>query len=138
MIFCCDTGGCPHNRIGLSPFLLRFGHVGEGIFLRDNAALRSGVQDVQRLRQPLVRPHLRVAHGLDQAEPVALVAVEFAGDAGPAVAALDRRIAPVVQQLVAEEGGLVDLAGYLERLPSMCGIATDFLLILERFGPFEF
>jgi hypothetical protein len=50
-------------------------------------------------------------HGLDQAEPVALVAIELAGDAGLAIAALDRRNARL-QQLVAEEGALVDLAGH--------------------------
>jgi hypothetical protein len=105
-------------------------------------------------------------HGLDQAEPVALVAVELAGDAGPAVAALDRGIAGL-QQLVAGEGALVDLARHARggrhhfdtvaeplldllgigqrvlagtgpQLPPICGIAADFLLILERFGPFEF
>jgi hypothetical protein len=42
-------------------------HVGEGILFGNDAALGGGVEDVQGLRQPLVRPHLRVAHGLDQA-----------------------------------------------------------------------
>src|SRR6266851_300004 len=50
-------------------------------------------------------------HGLNQAEPVPLVAIELAGDAGPGEPALHRSVAGL-QELIAEEGALVDLAGH--------------------------
>lgn len=45
----------PYDRIGLRPFFLGLRHVLERIRLRHDAAVGRGVEDVQRLEEPLVR-----------------------------------------------------------------------------------
>ncbi len=77
----------PHDRGRIGPALLGLVGIVERVELGDHAALRAGVEDVERLAQPFIGPALRVQHRLDEAVEGALVAVAVRGDEFPGEAA---------------------------------------------------